>query len=174
MAEGSSGRDATHYSMADNSPGENDVRETNAWGRTLSEAEQRAAALVEDDWDATTVRAGHLAPVGPDVEGTDTVGLAFIVPSEEGEEFETLVTEGVTDYVVYAESAGGTRYLVIEVRNADAEDAVLLVGAFPEDAATGLAEHARAEGVLRAHVRALDETHYGTVEFDNPGIFFDD
>ncbi|GAA0656830.1 DUF7529 family protein [Salarchaeum japonicum] len=160
--------------MADDSPDANDIRETSAWGRTLSEAEQRADALVEEGWDATTVRAGHLAPVGPEVEGTDTVGLAFIVPSEEGEDFEALVTEGVTDYVVYAESAGGTRYLVVEVRNEDAADAVLLVGAFPRDAAAGLREHARSEGTLRAHVRALDETHYGTVEFDNPEIFFDD
>ncbi|MGB9985922.1 DUF7529 family protein [Salarchaeum japonicum] len=160
--------------MAEDSPDANDIRETNAWGRTLSEAEQRADALSEDGWDATTVRAGHLAPVGPDVEGTDTVGLVFIVPSEEGKDFEALVTDGVTDYVVFAESASGTRYLVVEVRNADSEDAVLLVGAFPEDAATGLAAHARSEGVLHAHVRALDETHYGTVEFDSPDLFFDD
>lgn len=172
MAEDSSSTVTTHEAMTDTERGGPPVDGSNPWARTLADAERRADELGDEGWTATTVRAGHVAPVGPDHPGTDRVGLVFVVPSEEGEEFQALVERGVTDYVVYTERDGGTRFLVVEVRDAASEHAVLLVGAVPLDHADDLADHAHEEGVVRAHVRALDETHYGSVEYDDPGLFF--
>jgi hypothetical protein len=144
----------------------------NAWARTLADAEARADELEAEGWTATTVRAGHVAPVGPDSDAADLTGLVFVVPSEEGEAFADLVDGGVTDYAVFTERDGATRFLVVEVRDATSERAVLLVGAVPLDQADDLAEHAHERGEIRTHVRALDETPYGTVEYDDPSLFF--
>lgn len=159
--------------MPDTPPDDSGGADANgAWAQTLEDAKRRALTLEDDGWTAATVRAGHLAPVGPEVEAADIVGLVFVVPSEEGEDFADLVESGVTDYVVYTERDSGTRYLVVEVRDQEGERAVLLVGAVPLAHADSLAEHAHETGTIRAHVRALDETHYGTVEFDDPSLFF--
>jgi len=150
-----------------------DAGETSPWGRTLEEASAMAERLRADDWEVVTVRAAHVAPVGPDDVDTDRFGLVYVAPDGVAESLPAAVERAdLRNYEVFRRELGSDLYLLTRLTDSDERVAVLLVGTVDLSMADDLVDAARERGELHSHVELLDGTHLLSVRHDDPSAFF--
>ena len=159
--------------MSEDPDGDGTQDGTSPWGRTLEEANAMADELDDDGWDVVTVRAAHVAPVGPEEGDTDRFGLIYVAPDGVAESLPAAVERAdLHNYEVFRRELGSDLYLLTRLTDPDERVAVLLVGTVDLSMADDLVAAARERGALHTHVELLDGTHLLSVRHDDPGAFF--
>lgn len=147
------------------------------WGDIVADMEATAAEYDERGWETLQLHPGDVAVLPgetPEGERTAKFGFDVLVPDNEFEELEALVTGGVAfdTYEVYKAAAGGLVLLVVAMEDTD-EEAVLLYPAYYRVAdpdTEKLFDRAREEGVLYSFLRRLDDRHV-ELRHDDPSLF---
>jgi hypothetical protein len=145
----------------------------NAWQATLDDMEALAAEYEEEGWDTTAIPAGHTAAEHPDAGIEGRFGLAYVIPDNHAEAFETAFEAGeFPRYDVFRNEVGGQAFLVTVLVDPGTETAILLAGGFERRASRQLMHTASEAGEMYTHVQTLDGTQLGSFQHDDPEKFF--
>lgn len=145
----------------------------NAWGRTLSRANEMAESMTAAGWDVTTVRAAHVAPEPPAAGDTDQFGFVYVAPGDVAVDVESAIADSEFDaYEVFNRRLGDDVFSITKITDADREVAVLLVGAIDISRAVDFVAAVEECGEMYSHVQTLDGTHLGSFYHDDPAPFF--
>ncbi len=153
------------------------VEAMNFWDDILADMEATAAEYDERGWETLQLHPGDVVALSgetPEGDRTERFGLDVLVPDDEFEEIEALVTGGVAfdTYEVYKAVAGGLVLLVVAMEDTDAETALLYPAYYRirDDDTTTLFDRAREEGALYSYLRRLDNRHV-ELRHDDPSLF---
>lgn len=146
----------------------------NAWQETLRDMEALADEHREDGLDVLTIQAGDTAAETPDV-GADRFGLSYVIPGNQADDFSAAFEDiEAPQYQVYRQEIGGNVFIVTEIIDADASQAVLVAGVYEKQHEPPLVEAAQAADEMYTHVQRLDGTHLGSFEHEDWTMFFPD
>ena len=127
----------------------------------------------EAGYETLTVAAGDTTPKAPATGESDEWGLSYVIPSNAADEFVTLHDRAEFDEIgVYQADEEGVRYIVTEHLDHDEQIALFIAGTFRLQFAAPLVRTALDRGHLYTHIKKLDGAHLGTIDHDNPDIFF--
>lgn len=156
-------------------------------GSTPAFAQGSAAAAIREHWDefigdmeatAAEFRAGgwavlELHPGDVTALSGEQWGFDVLVPDDEFEQLESWVETGsFDDHDVYR-AAPDLVFVLVVLKDEDAERAICCPLYYERDAIEGLRELASREGRIYTHVRRLSE-EYVHVTHEEPELFFPD
>jgi len=120
------------------------------------------------------VPAVDTGPIGRDTNNPDgEYGMEFVIADNHAPEFEDAFEAGdYPEYDVYRGEEGEDAFVVVELVDPEAEQAILLAGGYPIRDETMCAFAAREEGEMYTFVRTLDGTRYGAFRHEGYEKFF--
>lgn len=142
------------------------VKAMGAWDAVIADMEETAAEYEQRDWETLQCHPGDVT-----IQTDERVGLDVLVPDNEFEQLTALL-DGVTfdESEVYKASDGTLVYLLIAMKDATTETAVLFPVYYDPEDATALLERAQEEGELRSYLRCLSGDSV-TITHDDPSLF---
>ncbi|MBP1922715.1 hypothetical protein J2751_001729 [Halorubrum alkaliphilum] len=130
---------------------------TEAWKRTLEEAQMLADDRREDGWEATYVMAAHTDTVSTDMNDHDRFGLMHVLPNNFADRFtEAYDSDAFSEYLVYGTSVDGVMFVVIELIDPEGHRAILVPCSYDMTMAQGMSESAAEAGVLPSYFKTID------------------
>ncbi|WP_134672445.1 DUF7529 family protein [Halorussus marinus] len=146
---------------------------SNAWQQTVEDMNAIAEDLEDEGWDVLTIPAGHTAPTNPDAGATDRFGLVHVVPGNKADDIEETVETGAfPQYRVFRKEMQGRVFMVTQLLDPEAEQAILIAGNFELRHAPGLVKTALEEEEMYTHLQKLDKTHLASFRHDEVEHFF--
>lgn len=143
-----------------------------AWEHTLEDMEALASELREEGLDVLTLQAGDTAPEVADAGG-ERFGLSYVIPGNRAEGFrEAFSAIGTPRYRVFRTEVGGNVFIVTQISDQEAGQAILVAGVYQKQFERELVQAASEAGVMYTHVQTLDGTHLGTFEHEDWTLFF--
>lgn len=143
-----------------------------AWKETLRDVEAIATDLRAEGFDVLTLQAGDTAAETPDV-GTDRFGLSYVVPGNQADQFtDAFAAIDSPQYQVYRQEIGGNVFIVTQISDTDAEQAILIAGVYRKQYEAALVRAASDADEMFTHVQRLDGTHLGSFKHEDWNMFF--
>ena len=140
------------------------------WDQVIADMETTAAEYREDGWDVLTLEPGDVTVRS----GGERVGLDVLVPNDEFERLQSLLSGGVEldGCQVFRATNGSVVFLVVAMEDPDTETAVVYPAYYDatDPDAAGLMRRARAEGELRSYLRILTG-EYVEMTHGDPSLF---
>lgn len=153
-------------------------RVTPVWEQVLEDTAATAEAYREDGWTAIECHPGDITVVGTaDVEHEAArTGIDVIVPDDEFDRVSAAVDDdGAFDEVeMFRAEQEGVLFVVAAVENQVTETAILVPLYYDTGTADGFLSMVESEGVVRLHVRPLDERRVVTFTQGDPTPFLPD
>jgi hypothetical protein len=146
-----------------------------AWDRTVGDMEAQATAHEKREWKAVSVPADHTITEGLNDGPADRFGLIHVVPDNLAEDVsEALDTGTFSQYNVFRAVENGHVYLVIELLDHDAQEALLTAGSYEHAGAEPLINASKNAGSTYTYYQKHDETILGSFEHEEHEKFFPD
>ena len=146
------------------------------WSDLRADVEATAGEYRDAGWEALALHPGDATPLPG--EGDDPPAFDVLLPDDEFEALRSLVADGTAfdAYEVYSTVEGGAVFLLVVMRDAASETAVLFPLYYrPGDPATAaLRERVAAAGTLETHLRRLRRDEVVRFTHDEPGLFVPD
>jgi hypothetical protein len=145
-----------------------------AWKDTLEDMEALADEHRAEGYDVTVVPSVDAGPIGRDTNNPDgEYGVEFVIADNYVEEFTSAFEAGeYSTYDVYRAEVENEAFLVVELVDEEAEQVILLAGAFSLRDTMMAAFAARQEGETYTFVRTMDGERHGTFKHEGYRKFF--
>lgn len=141
--------------------------------QTIADMNAMAADREEAGYETLTVTAGDTTPKTPNTGDSEEWGLSYVIPGDVGDEFVTLYDRGDFNEIgVYQADSDGIRFMVTECLNHDEQIAVFIAGTFQLMHAAPLVRTALDRGHMYTHLKKVDGTQLGSIDHDDPDVFF--
>ncbi|WP_255149048.1 DUF7529 family protein [Halorarius halobius] len=138
------------------------------WETFIGDMEATAEEFQAAGWEVLELHPGDVTALSGEQWGFDV-----LVPDDEFEELERWVADGsFDDHDVYR-AAPDLVFVLVVLKDADAERAICCPIYYERDAMEGLRELAAREGHIYTHVRRLSE-EYVHFTHEEPDLFFPD
>lgn len=146
--------------------------EKQAWKATNEDMEAIAEERREDGWDVVSMPSLHVNPMNRADEPDEPSGLAFIIPNNHADDFETAHENGeFPEYLVYRREVKQSAFLVLELIDPDSDTIILVAGRYDlqhaRDAIPAIVEQEEIGVVMQT----IDGTQFASLRFDDYGAF---
>lgn len=147
-----------------------------AWERTIDQAEALADEHSDNGWDAYSVAAMHTDPVSPSMgDDDDRFGLVHVIPDNRSDRVVSLFESyEFSEFQVYGRTISTYRFQVTELLDPENEAALVLAAAYELPRADGLFSAARERETMYTRTKTIDGTPLGVVEHDEYEPFLPD
>lgn len=145
------------------------------WERVVDDMEATAEEYRDEGWTVTTCHVGDVTalPAGVTEPPYDRIGLDAMLPGDEYRELRGVVDEHAFDeYETYRAETGSFVFLVLAMRDTDADLAVLVPLFYATTEAESMLDAAREQGEFHTYLRPLDDSSRIVFDHEDPSAFF--